>query len=611
MTDFMIRFLISNVFIAAVTAVLALVRGLFSRVLSARMRYLLWFVLLGLLAVPFLPFRLVGLPQLLSGLRGPDASLFPAAASDAEASAALPAAANWTDDFVLSVSGRTSSFTGFLLSGIWLAGILLMLLLSVRSALRLRAVRKSALPLQNQNIRRLYRHCRNELGIRADIPVYSTAFLKSPVIAGLFRPCISLPLHLISDYEESGMRYILLHELQHYRHGDALAGSLMNLAAILYWFNPAVWYALKEMRADREIACDASVLQLLEQDAYEDYGRTLINFAEKLSLSSFPFAAGLGGNGAQLKRRIRSIASYQKPTVLQTLRSTAAFLFAAVLLFGSAPFLSVCADDGNRYRAEASRETFSRAHRITYTDLSAYFGPYEGSFVLYDSKNDSWKIHDMEHASLRVSPNSTYKLYDALFGLEEGVITPENSAVAWSGESYPFDAWNADQTLQSAMSASVNWYFQTIDERLGAASVSRYVREIGYGNEAVHGDFPAYWMESSLKISPIEQVELLIKLQQNRFGFSEKNIDAVKDAIRLSDSDAGTLYGKTGTGRVNGKDINGWFIGFVESGGRTYFFAANIGTGNDDDRSGADKSSADGSRAAEITLSILSDMKIW
>ncbi len=382
MTDFMIRFLISNVFIAAVTAVLALVRGLFSRVLSARMRYLLWFVLLGLLAVPFLPFRLVGLPQLLSGLRGPDASLFPAAASDAEASAALPAAANWTDDFVLSVSGRTSSFTGFLLSGIWLAGILLMLLLSVRSALRLRAVRKSALPLQNQNIRRLYRHCRNELGIRADIPVYSTAFLKSPVIAGLFRPCIYLPLHLISDYEESG-------------HGDALAGSLMNLAAILYWFNPAVWYALKEMRADREIACDASVLQLLEQDAYEDYGRTLINFAEKLSLSSFPFAAGLGGNGAQLKRRIRSIASYQKPTVLQTLRSTAAFLFADVLLFGSAPFLSVCADDGNRYRAEASRETFSRAHRITYTDLSAYFGPYEGSFVLYDSKNDSWKIHDM------------------------------------------------------------------------------------------------------------------------------------------------------------------------------------------------------------------------
>ena len=34
---------------------------------------------------------------------------------------------------------------------------------------------------------------------------------------------------------------------------------------------------------------------MLEEDAYEDYGNTLINFAEKVSLSPFPFAAGLGG----------------------------------------------------------------------------------------------------------------------------------------------------------------------------------------------------------------------------------------------------------------------------------------------------------------------------
>ena len=51
----------------------------------------------------------------------------------------------------------------------------------------------------------------------------------------------------------------------------------------------------------------------------------------------------------------------------------------------------------------------------------------------------------MEHASLRVAPNSTYKIYDALFGLEEGVITPENSFIAWNGENYPFKAWNTDQ----------------------------------------------------------------------------------------------------------------------------------------------------------------------
>ena len=129
-----------------------------------------------------------------------------------------------------------------------------------------------------------------------------------------------------------------------------------------------------------------------------------------------------------------------------------------------------------------------------------------------------------------------------LFSLEEDVITPEDSLIAWSGESYPFEAWNTDQTLQSAMASSVNWYFQSVDEQLGTASVYDYIKEIGYGNENISGDFSTYWMESSLEISPVEQAELLIKLQNNSFDFTPENINAVKDAICLSSSDAGTFY---------------------------------------------------------------------
>ena len=53
---------------------------------------------------------------------------------------------------------------------------------------------------------------------------------------------------------------------------------------------------------------------------------------------------------------------------------------------------------------------------------------------LYDLRNDVWSIHDIEHATLRVAPDSTYKIYDALFGLEEGVITPQDSFIAWNGK---------------------------------------------------------------------------------------------------------------------------------------------------------------------------------
>ena len=597
MADFMICFLICNVFISGIIGILLTAKRIFKNNLSSRMQYNLWFLLLGLLVVPFIPFRLIGFPQILSwlgSLRSSPSSNTGTAMGETIGSAPT-GNINWMNDFTLSVNSEAPSIAGYILLGIWIVGILAMISLVIKSSLHLRNLEKSALPLQNKEVRRLYHHCLEEMGIHRDIPVYSTAFLKSPIIVGLLKPCIYLPIHLISDYNESDMRYMLLHELQHYKHKDAVASYLMNLAGVVYWFNPLVWYALKEMRNDREVACDTSVLKMLEEDAYEDYGNTLINFAEKVSLTPFPFAAGLGGNMDQMKRRIINIASYEKPTFMKRIKGMTAFMLTAVLLLGFAPFISTYAADGSHYQWDSSSEN------VSYVDLSTYFGEYEGSFVLYDLENDAWSIHDMEHATLRVAPNSTYKIYDALFGLEEEIITPENSFIAWNGETYPFEAWNADQTLQSAMNSSVNWYFESVDEQLGAANISNYIEEIGYGNENISGDFSTYWMESSLKISPIEQVELLTRLQNNSLGFAPENINAVKDAICLSSSDAGTFYGKTGTGRVDGQDVNGWFIGYIETVDNTYFFATNIGADSD----------ATGGNATEITMSILSDMNIW
>ena len=597
MANFMIRFLLCNVFISGIIGILLIAKWVFRNNLSSRMQYNLWLLLLGLLAVPFIPFRLISFPQIFSWL----SSVRNSSASHADVGAnnvmdtGLSGTTNWMNDFALSVNKDTPSVTGYILLGIWIVGMLAMMILVIKSSLRLRIIKRSALPLQNPEVRRLYNKCLNEMKITRNIPVYSTAFLKSPIIVGFLKPCIYLPIHLISDYHESDMRYMLLHELQHYRHKDAIANYLMNFAGVLYWFNPFVWFALREMRNDREVACDTSVLKMLEEDDYENYGNTLINFIEKVSISPFPFAASLSGNMKQIKRRIINIASYEKPTFYKKLKGMTAFILTTVLIMGLTPFISTYAADESHYQWKSSSEN------ISYVDFSKYFGKYEGSFVLYDLGNDAWSIHDIEHATLRVAPDSTYKIYDALFGLEEGVITPEDSFIAWNGESYPFEAWNADQTLQSAMASSVNWYFQSVDEQLGTTSVYDYIKEIGYGNKNMSGDFSTYWMESSLKISPIEQVELLTQLQNNNFGFAPENINAVKDSICLSSSDAGTFYGKTGTGRVDGQDVNGWFIGYIETADNTYFFATNIGADSD----------ATGGNATEITMSILSDMNIW
>ena len=598
MDDFMFRFLISNLLLCGIIGVLLLMKRILKNSLSSRMQYNLWFLLLGLLAVPFMPFRFIKLSELFVWFKNQNliSSFQTNTALNPSASTNIAHDKNWMEDFTLSVNKYFPPIIGYFLFALWILGIITMLLFFIKSAFRLRTLKKSALPLQNPKVHQVYQRCLKDTGITKNISVYSTVFLKSPVIVGVFKPCIYLPIHLISDSKEEDIRYMLLHELQHYKHKDGIVNYLMSLAGIVYWFNPLVWYAQKEMRNEREIACDTSVLNLLDTDDYAAYGNTLINFAEKISLTPVPFASGISGNMKQMKRRIVNITSYETPTLRKKLKSAAAFLLTSVLLLGLSPFVSTYTAEETHYHWNTASQNFSEINH-----LRDYFGKYEGSFVLYDLKGDIWKIYDMERATLQVAPNSTYKIYDALFGLENGIITPENSLIEWNGNSYPFEAWNRNQTLPSAMEASVNWYFQAIDEQLGASQVQKYLHEIGYGNEDLSGDFSSYWLESSLKISPIEQVELLTKLQNNSLGFALKNVKAVKDAIHISSSDFGNLYGKTGTGRVNGKDINGWFIGFVEKTDNTYFFATNLHAANH----------ADGNAASKITMSILSDMNIW
>ena len=312
------------------------------------------------------------------------------------------------------------------------------------------------------------------------------------------------------------------------------------------------------MRNDREVACDTSVLELLDEDSFGNYGNTLINFAEKVSLTPFPFFAGISGSMKQMRKRVRNIANYRPASPHKKFVSVLIYGITAFFLLGFAPVLSIPAAENNRYYFN------DRNKDISYVDLRSTFGEYNGSFVLYDASENSWLIYNKEYASERIPPASTFKIYSALFSLESGIITPEHSLLRWDGSTYEYGAWNKDQTLQSAMQNSVNWYFQALDRQSDLSSIRDYVQKIGYGNRLVEGDTSSYWLNSSLKISPLEQVDLLKKLYNNRFGFTPENTDAVKDSIRLYCTGQGTLSGKTGTEMIEDHAVSGWFIGYIE-----------------------------------------------
>lgn len=559
MISFAIRFFLCNIVIICLIGCMLCIRYLLRNCLSARTQYMLWLPLLFLMIVPLLPFRIPTLFHFLSLWHIFQTDSIPSALlTSSDLSTDTTSVFALTNDFTVSVSQNSAFLPGFLLLLLWTGGIAVMISMFLHSFRRLCSLRHAALPLENETVLAIYQNCQHDLGIHKTIPIYSTPYLKSPITTGIFHPGIYLPLNLVISCKENKVQtellFILLHELQHCHYRDSIINLFMNLIGIVYWFNPVVWYVLKLMRTDRELACDSAVLQKCSPSDYMTYGHTLLNYAEKISLSPFSYVSGLSGNMTQMKKRIINIASYRPATRKRKMTEVFVYTLIAILFISLSPILST-------YGRERDYYSISTADiDLTNIDLSNYFQNYSGSFVLYDPISDGYRIYNEKQAFTRISPDSTYKIYEGLMALENGLITPADSSLAWDGSSQPFVAWNADQDLTSAMQNSVNWYFEHLDHTLD----KQIVQSIHYGNQDISAKTTC-WMESSLKISPMEQVQLLSTLYESDKNTSSANKQAIKDALLLYTDNDFRLYGKTGTGRINDQDISGWFIGFIET----------------------------------------------
>src|SRR5262245_44362826 len=101
-------------------------------------------------------------------------------------------------------------------------------------------------------------------------------------------------------------------------------------------------------------------------------------------------------------------------------------------------------------------------------DLRPYFKEMEGCFVLYDLKGDRYLRYNRPRCRERFSPYSTFKIPNALIGLETGVIGGAETVLRWEPERFPESVnwtqpppvhWKQDHTLRSAMKYSVVWYY--------------------------------------------------------------------------------------------------------------------------------------------------------
>jgi beta-lactamase class D len=240
----------------------------------------------------------------------------------------------------------------------------------------------------------------------------------------------------------------------------------------------------------------------------------------------------------------------------------------------------------------------STANPIKKENLAEKFHNYKaGCFELLDCNNGNVFRYNSEQCAKRLPPMSTFKIFNSLAGLETGVLKDENHLMKWDGQKRWNDSWNKDQTLQSAVSNSVVWYFQKVAEGVGEERMRKYLAAADYGNQDISGGITKFWLASSMQISADEQVQFIKKLYFDEFPFSKRSMAIVKKITELKKTAKGDLHGKTGSDMQNDKWVLGWFVGYVVHNNHAYIFATNL-QGDD---------GAWGVKAKEITISILED----
>jgi beta-lactamase class D len=218
--------------------------------------------------------------------------------------------------------------------------------------------------------------------------------------------------------------------------------------------------------------------------------------------------------------------------------------------------------------------------------LRAALGQRDGAIVLRDVASGNERVVGNAMADQALPPCSTFKIWNTLIGLEEGILHGSSDAFwKWDGVKRGIEDWNRDLTLGESFRFSCVPAYQALARRIGKEKMETWIRRLDYGDKNLTAGLDLFWLPSdgrtTLLITPRRQTALLADWSAGRLPFGEATSREFR-AIFLAREDAGgKLFGKTGSGMgANAKDALGWFVGVFESPhGKTAFACALRGEG--------------------------------
>ncbi len=227
--------------------------------------------------------------------------------------------------------------------------------------------------------------------------VLLSEMFKTPVVCGLIKPKIVLPLTLDTG-DEAKLASVLSHECTHIRRGDNFWRLLAAFTLYIHWFNPLVWVCYCAFIRDMEVSCDEAVLAAAKYDIRSEYAESLISLANGGTSPLYGGALAFGESG--IKERVERIMNFKKAKLLIII-----ICFAAIAAL-AAIFLTNPAIPPEEPKEGLYRVVTVNAQRV---DYSEEFGLDINATFINDGENTLW-----------IAPDTSLWYFDE-FGTKEWV----------------------------------------------------------------------------------------------------------------------------------------------------------------------------------------------
>jgi len=200
----------------------------------------------------------------------------------------------------------------------------------------------------------------------------------------------------------------------------------------------------------------------------------------------------------------------------------------------------------------------------------------DGGILIYDPQSDVYYSNNFKRSSTGYLPASTFKIPNSIIALETGVAEDDSTVYNWDGKKRMLPQWEQDLILKDAFQFSCVPCYQQIAREIGVDRMNEYLKKFDYGNITVDSsNIDQFWLIGDSKISQMQQVDFLKRFYGNELSISERTSEIMKRIMLFEENDSYKLSGKTGWAK-SGIDNLGWFVGYVETEGKVFYFATNI-----------------------------------